>query len=228
MFPFRDRMRSRTTPWWTWGIIAVNVVVFGYELTLTPQELAALFAARGVIPARIPDLAGEGIAAWGTIVGPGLTSMFLHGGVLHLVFNLWYLWIFGDNVEDRLGHGRFLALYFGAGVAATAAHVWANPASTVPTVGASGAIAGVLGAYAVTYPRARVLAVVPIFLFIHIVEVPAWLLLGFWFVLQFASGALAMATTQASSGGVAWWAHVGGFVAGIVLMGLLSLGRARR
>lgn len=227
MFPFRDRIQSRSTPWWTYAIIAANVAVFAYELSLSRPALERLFHTWGVAPQRVP-LEGGDPAAWLAIVGPALVSMFLHGGWLHLILNLWYLWIFGDNVEDRLGHSRYLALYLGAGLAATAAHVVANPGSPVPTVGASGAIAGVLGAYAITYPRARVEAIIPLFIFIHIVEVPAWLMLGFWFVIQFASGAAALATTQASAGGVAWWAHVGGFVAGIALMGLLSVGRSKR
>ena len=178
------------------------------------------------MPARLTGQWDAG-ARGGRELAPILTSMFLHGGWLHLAFNLWFLWIFGDNVEDRLGHARYLFLYLAAGVAATLAHVFANPGSTLPAVGASGAIAGVLGAYLLAYPRARVTTLIPIFVFIHVTVLPAWVVLGMWFALQFLSGALALATTQASAGGVAWWAHIGGFAAGVVLLPVLSIGRRR-
>jgi membrane associated rhomboid family serine protease len=180
----------------------------------------------GVVPARLVEAWTGGQHGWAE-ARTVLSSIFMHGGWLHLIFNMWFLWIFGDNVEDRLGHGRYLVLYLAAGAVASVVHVFANPFSTIPTVGASGAIAGVLGAYFVTYPRARVTTLIPIFVFIHIAELPAWLVLGMWFALQFLSGSLALGTTQASAGGVAWWAHIGGFAAGILLMPLLSVGRPR-
>src|SRR6266568_3754029 len=142
------------------------------------------------------------------------------GGLLHLIGNMWYLWIFGDNVEDRLGHFAYLIFYLLCGLGAGIVHTILNYQIVVPSVGASGAIAGVLGAYVVSYPRARVLTLVPIFIFIQIIEIPAVILLGLWFILQFFSGAAALATTRAGAGGVAWWAHVGGFVIGIILVGL--------
>ncbi|MDX1622806.1 MAG: rhomboid family intramembrane serine protease [Gemmatimonadota bacterium] len=228
MFPFRDRVRATTVPWVTYLVILANVAAFVYELSLGRTGVRDLFREYGVIPAQLADLSLADPAAWGAAAIPVVASMFLHGGWLHLILNMWYLWIFGDNVEDRVGHGRYLLLYLAAGAAGTLLHVWSNPASTVPTVGASGAIAGVLGAYLVTYPKARVLTGIPVFVFIHLVELPAWLLLGMWFVLQFLSGAAALGTTQATAGGVAWWAHIGGFVAGMILMALLKVGRGER
>jgi membrane associated rhomboid family serine protease len=145
-------------------------------------------------------------------VFPFFTSMFLHGGWLHLLGNMLYLYIFGDNVEDALGHVRYLLFYLACGVAASVTHLALNLDSVVPTVGASGAIAGVLGAYFLLYPKAKVLTLLPIFIFIQIVEIPAFLFLGFWFLLQFISGTVASASQNA--GGVAWWAHIGGFAAG--------------
>jgi hypothetical protein len=225
VFPFRDHLRSSTRPWVTAILIAVNVAVFVYELSLGPA-IESLLSTYGVVPARLVEAWTDGQRGWGE-ASSIFSSIFLHGGWLHLIFNMWFLWIFGDNVEDRLGHRLYLVLYLAAGAGAAVAHVFANPSSTIPTVGASGAIAGVLGAYFVTYPRARVTTLIPIFVFIHIAELPAWLVLGMWFALQFLSGSLALGTTQASAGGVAWWGHIGGFAAGILLLPLLSLGRPR-
>jgi membrane associated rhomboid family serine protease len=145
---------------------------------------------------------------------PIFTSMFLHGGWLHFLGNMLYLWIFGDNVEDRLGHLRYLVFYVLCGVAAALLHIFTNHGSTLPTVGASGAIAGVLGAYLVFFPGARVLALVPILFFFQLMELPALIFLGFWFVIQFFSGALSLASQPV--GGTAWWAHIGGFMAGVI------------
>jgi len=150
-----------------------------------------------------------------------VTSMFLHGGWLHLIGNMWYLWIFGDNVEDRLGHGRFLLFYLAAGVVASIIHAALQPGSPMPTVGASGAIAGVLGAYAFAFPRARVLTLVPIFFFIQIIAIPAMVLLGIWFAFQFIAGTMSFGVAR-GSGGVAWWAHIAGFVFGFLVMMLFS------
>jgi hypothetical protein len=210
----------------TLALIAANVAAFAYELSLGPA-LEGFLREYGVVPARLAGQWIAGARGWGELA-PILTAMFIHGGWLHLVLNLWFLWIFGDNVEDRIGHSRYLVLYLAAGTAATLAHVLANPASTLPTVGASGAIAGVLGAYFLAYPRARVTTLIPIFVFIHVAVLPAWIVLGMWFALQFLSGALSLATTQASAGGVAWWAHIGGFAAGVLLMPVLSIGRPGR
>jgi membrane associated rhomboid family serine protease len=147
-----------------------------------------------------------------------VTSMFLHGGWLHLGGNMLYLWVFGDNVEDKLGHMRYLSFYLICGIAASLLHIYIEPTSTMPSLGASGAISGVLGAYIVMFPKARVLTLIPIFIFIQITELPAYIILGFWFILQFLNGMLSVKYALASSGGVAWWAHIGGFVAGLILV----------
>lgn len=227
MFPFRDRIRASVVPWVTYLIVAVNVAVFVYELSLGPA-LPEFMRRNAVVPARLAGLSWSDPLDWVAAARPTLVSMFLHGGWLHLILNMWYLWIFGDNVEDRIGRPRYVALYLASGVAGTLAHVWANPGSPIPTVGASGAIAGILGAYLVTYPRVPVLTGIPVFVFIHLIELPAWVLLGLWFLLQFLSGAAAISTTQVSAGGVAWWAHIGGFVAGMALMVVAKIGRPER
>jgi membrane associated rhomboid family serine protease len=209
MIPLRDENPPLTTPVVTRGLILLNLLVFVFELALGPER-GAFVVDWAVIPARVVAvLSGhEPVAALGTL----LTSMFLHAGWLHLIGNMWYLWIFGDNVEDRFGHVRFLAFYLAGGVTSAAMHVAIYPGSPIPTVGASGAIAAVLGAYAVLYPRARVVTLVPIVFFLQIVSLPALLVLGLWFVFQFFSGAFALG---GAGGGVAWWAHVWGFLFGI-------------
>jgi membrane associated rhomboid family serine protease len=211
MIPLRDDIHSLTTPVVTRALILMNVLAFVFELALGPER-GALVVGWGVIPARVMAVfAGqEQVAALATL----LTSMFLHAGWLHLIGNMWYLWIFGDNVEDRFGHVGFIAFYLASGVASAAMQVAINPGSPIPTVGASGAIAGVLGSYLVLYPRARVVTLVPIVFFLQIVALPALLVLGLWFVFQFFSGAFALGGT---GGGVAWWAHVGGFLFGMAV-----------
>ncbi|MBI5597392.1 MAG: rhomboid family intramembrane serine protease [Elusimicrobia bacterium] len=194
MFPIRDNVPSKSFPFVTWALIAANAAVFYHELTLG-KRLGPFLDAHGLVPAR---------PAFDDFV----TSMFLHGGWTHAVGNLWTLWIFGDNVEDRLGHFRYLAFYLLCGLAAGAVQVVAQPGSAIPVIGASGAIAGVLGAYVFFFPRAKVTTVVPIFIFLHYAEIPAFLYLGVWFLTQLYSGALAI-------GGVAWWAHIGGFLTGV-------------
>jgi len=208
MIPLRDTIPSARVPVVNYAIIAANVVVFLYEASLGPQVEAFIFT-YGLVPRdfTFPSL---------------LTSMFLHGGWLHLLGNMLYLYIFGDNVEDRLGHGRYVIFYLLCGMAAGAVQAAANPDSGVPMVGASGAIAGVSGAYFVFFPTARVVTLVPIFLFLQVVEVPAVFFLLIWFVWQVLSG---VATIGARSGGVAFWAHVGGFISGMVF-GLIMRGRA--
>lgn len=215
MIPLRDDIPARRVPLVTWGLIAVNVLVFLYQLGLAPRELDALIKLRGLIPARYshPDLAANaGFPRDGYL--SFLTSMFLHGGWLHLIANMWSLWIFGDNVEDRMGRLRFLLFYVVCGLAAGALHFFTNLDSTVPTVGASGAIAGVLGAYLVLYPRARVLTLVPIVFIPLFLEIPAVLFLLVWFGLQLLQAWMGLG---GEGGGVAWWAHVGGFATGLLL-----------
>jgi membrane associated rhomboid family serine protease len=203
MIPLRDVIPSRTTPVVTIAIIVVNALVFLYEFSLGP-DVNQFIIAYGLIPAAF---------SWATL----LTSMFLHGGFLHVAGNMLYLWIFGDNVEDRMGHGRFLTFYLLCGTAAALAQTIMSPDSVVPMVGASGAIAGVMGAYFVMYPHSRIVTLVPIFLFIQLIEIPAIFFLGIWFVMQFLSGvgSIATAASRQPAGGVAFWAHVAGFAAGV-------------
>jgi membrane associated rhomboid family serine protease len=201
MIPLRDVIPSRTTPFVTIGLIALNVLAFGFELSLSPGARQVFLRDYGVVPADF---------AWSTLV----SSMFLHGGWLHIIGNMWYLWIFGDNVEDRMGHGRYLVFYLLAGAVAGLAQVVVNVESGIPTIGASGAVAGVMGAYFVLYPRSRVLTLIPLFIFIEIIEIPAVFFLGFWFLMQLFSGAGSIAHTS-GSGGIAFWAHVAGFLVGL-------------
>ena len=201
------------------GLIALNAALFVYELLLG-SSLREFMLQWGFVPERLTLALRFGDEPVVSAVLTLFTSMFLHGGWLHLIGNMWYLWIFGDNVEDRLGHGRYVLFYLGGGLVATLAQYAAAPTSPVPTVGASGAIAAVLGAYAVTYPRARVVTIIPLFLFWPIVVLPALVVLGLWFVFQFFSGALALAWS--APGGVAWWAHIGGFLFGMLAMKLLA------
>jgi membrane associated rhomboid family serine protease len=228
MIPIRDDIPSRTRPVVGISLIAINVLAFFYELTLGPESLEVFIGEYAVVPIRYfssGDFDRFGLVqTFGTadLVIPVFTAMFLHGGWAHVGGNMLYLWIFGDNVEDRMGHGRFLIFYLLCGVLATAAHVFTNANSPVPSLGASGAIAGVLGAYLVLYPRARVVTLVPIFYFIQFIPIPAIILLGFWFLQQFFYGALSLGIESAQTGGVAWWAHIGGFVAGVVLINVFK------
>jgi membrane associated rhomboid family serine protease len=217
MIPLRDSIPSHRWPVVTWILIGVNTWVFLYEVLLGPQ-LEAFVQTWGFVPARYFLLAELEPENWIARYLPLLTSMFLHGGWAHLIGNMIYLYIFGDNVEDRLGRLRFLAFYLLSGIGAGLVHAYLHPASVVPTVGASGAISGVLGGYLLLFPHARVLTLVPIvFIFVQVVELPAVLYLGFWFVMQLISGTVTFALAG-EAGGVAWWAHVGGFVAGMVLV----------
>ncbi len=217
MLPVKDTVPSRNPPVMVWLLIAANTLVFLYELGLPPPELQAFFYRFGLVPARYTH------PEWALVLGfpvddywPFFTSMFLHGGWVHFLGNMWTLWIFGDNVEDRMGPLRFLVFYLLCGIIAGLVHWLTNPHSTIPTVGASGAIAGVMGAYFVLFPYARVIALVPIFFFPFFFEIPAVFYLGMWFVSQLFSGVLALAATG-QVGGIAWWAHVGGFAAGSLL-----------
>jgi membrane associated rhomboid family serine protease len=250
MIPFRDNIPAQRTPLVTILLIGLNAGCFAYQSMLPTAESRAFAYRFGLVPAefqfvgqgpqlitvqfrevvpvgpaRVQRVAAQQFQVEGTWAGaivPLFTSMFLHGGLLHLLGNMWYLWLFGDNVEDRLGHGRFLGLYVLSGLGAGATHVWASWDSLVPTIGASGAVAGVLGAYVITYPYARILTWVPFFYFLWpVIELPAIVFLGIWFLIQALSGAESLGVAP-EQGGVAWWAHIGGFIAGIVLMGLLA------
>ncbi len=218
MIPIRDTVRSETYAIVNSLIIAVNVAVFLVELS-QGQGLNKFIYVYGLVPARygLPE-----ISAYFTVgqqVISFLTFMFLHGGFLHLLGNMWFLYIFGDNVEDRLGHIRYLAFYLLCGLTSGVSHLALNWHSDIPTIGASGAIAGVMGAYFILYPRAKVLTLVPIFFFLHFVELPAFLFLGIWFLFQFLSAT----GGSAQVGGIAWWAHIGGFMFGIVFLKLFEM-----
>src|SRR6058998_3626536 len=218
MIPFRDNIPSRSFPTITVSIIIANVLVFFYELSLGSRSFERFIMQYGVVPTTVLAWP-ESHVPFTAVALPFFTSIFLHGGWLHLIANMWYLWIFGDNVEDRLGPVRYLAFYLIGGIVASIAHYATAPASRVPMVGASGAIAAVLGAYAITFPRARVITLIPFFPFVQIVALPALAVLGLWFVFQFFSGALSLAWS--ARGGVAWWAHIGGFVFGMLAMRVL-------
>ncbi|MEW6547315.1 MAG: rhomboid family intramembrane serine protease [Bacillota bacterium] len=224
MIPLHDDIPSRRYPVVTRLLVAVSVLVFLYEVTLGPRELWLVVHTLGVVPARYLPL--ERLFAYGwVLIIPLVTSIFLHGGWMHLLSNMLYLWIFGDNVEDRMGHGRFLLFYLLAGAIGNAAHILADPTSRVPAIGASGAIAGVLGAYLVSFPSARVATLVPLGIFLTVVQVPAVLFLFGWFLLQLANGVAALGVPSAQQ--VAWWAHIGGFLSGLVLVGFFAGDRRR-
>ena len=213
MFPIRDTNRTSTLPIVTFLLVALNAGLFLYELSLG-SGLGQFMQKFGAVPVDIVTAVSTGRVE-GLV--PLFSSMFLHGGWLHLIGNMLFLWIFGDNVEDRFGHGRFVLFYLSGGVVAIVAHLAANPASTVPTIGASGAVAAVLGAYWFLYPGARVLALVPLGFFIQTAELPARLFLGIWFGLQIVSGLIESGTGAGNTGGVAWWAHIGGFLFGYLI-----------
>ena len=223
MIPFADNQPRKGTPVVTLLLIALNALLFLYELSLGPRLDGFLFQS-AFIPASLYE--PPVILSFGSGLWSGLLSMFLHGGWLHFLGNMMFLWIFGDNVEDRLGHGRYLVFYLLAGYVATFAHAFANPASQIPAIGASGAISGVLGAYLFLHPGARIRTLVFLFVFFTTVEIPAIVFLPLWFLLQLGPGIASIGAADSAQGGVAWFAHIGGFVAGPILMWLL--GRQRR
>jgi membrane associated rhomboid family serine protease len=209
MFPIRDRIRSQSIPVMNLTLIAVNVLVFVYESSLNPIQLDAFIRTFGMVPAELSLLRPS---TWLPLV----SSMFLHGSWIHLITNVWTLFIFGDNVEDRMGSVRYLFFYFFSGVIATLTHAFLSSNIYAPTIGASGAIAAVLGAYFLLYPRARILTFVPIFIIPWLIEIPAFIYLGIWFFSQLSQGFLALGGAAGFSG-IAWWAHIGGFVIGWLL-----------
>jgi membrane associated rhomboid family serine protease len=220
MFPLRDDNPTTITPVLTVALIAINVLVFMYQVSLGPRGDQRLLYQFGAIPAVV--LGEKALPAAVVAVPPVatmFTSMFLHGSIMHLLGNMLYLWIFGNNIEEAMGRVRFLLFYLLTGVIASLAHVLSNPSSTLPSIGASGAISGVLGAYILLYPRARVLTLIFLGFFIRLMYIPAGWVLGIWFVLQLLSGSMA---GQGNGGGVAFWAHIGGFVAGMLLVGLFK------
>jgi membrane associated rhomboid family serine protease len=219
MIPIRNAVPSRYPPVVTWLLIATNCLVFLLQNSLSPADLEEFLRDFALIPARYTAGFVDG-EVYVTDLFSFFTMMFLHGGWLHLIFNMWTLWLFGPTVEDRLGHGRYLAFYLACGLAASIAHVVFNPTSIVPALGASGAIAGVLGCYMRLFPMARVVVVVPIIFIPLFFEVYAFVFVGLWFLVQLFQGTAEL-LLGISAGGVAWWAHVGGFVAGLALGPLL-------
>ena len=217
MIPLRDSTRSRTFPIVNVSLIVINFIVFFKEISLSNQALNQLTFTYGLIPAHVASQLAAG-APLLSLATPFITAMFLHANWLHIIGNMLYLWIFGDNVEDRVGHLPYLFLYLLVGVAGSIVYCLASPASQVPIIGASGAIAGILGAYFVLYPKAKVLTLLPLFFFITLVEIPAVWFLLLWFGMQVLNGF----TTSLDADSVAWWAHIGGFVAGAVLINLFA------
>ncbi|MEM8729845.1 MAG: rhomboid family intramembrane serine protease [Pseudomonadota bacterium] len=206
MFPIRDHNPSGRTPYVTYALMVANVAIFALYMTSLPSQAAlnTFFMTWALVPAEITS--GQG---WVTLV----TSMFLHGGIMHLAGNMLFLWIFGDNLEDEMGHLPYLGFYLAAGIGAGVIHVLSAPGSMVPTVGASGAIAGVMGGYILLFPKARVDILLILIIFFKVFPVPAWIMLGLWFAFQFYGGLGA----DPDAGGVAYWAHAGGFVVGFAL-----------
>jgi membrane associated rhomboid family serine protease len=218
MIPIRDTIKAETYPVVNLSLIAMNVVVFLFELSQGPA-LNRFVYTYGLVPARysVPQIAAYFDSS--QQIFSLLSFMFLHGGFLHLLGNMWILYIFGDNVEDKLGHFRYLVFYLLCGLTSGMSHLFLNWYSEIPTVGASGAIAGVMGAYFILYPGAKVLTLIPIFFFIQFVEIPAFLFLGIWFVFQFLNAAV----SSGQAGGIAWWAHIGGFIFGIIFLKLSDM-----
>jgi membrane associated rhomboid family serine protease len=237
MIPLKDDAPRYSTPYVNYFIVALNVLAFLFELTLPRPSREVFLMQFGFVPARLTALlhGGHWVRSLGVLLPVNesavltvVTAMFLHASWLHLLGNMWFLWIFGDNIEDHLGHFKYLLFYLCSGLAAALLHTFFNSGSPVPSVGASGAIAGVMGAYFVLFPSARVLTLVP-FLFVFFLWLPAWIILGYWFVIQFLSGAAtSIAYSSQTGGGIAFWAHVGGFVAGIAMIKLFPSQRRRR
>lgn len=227
MIPIRDINKTRRTPIVTWALIGANVLIFVATLSLDRAAGEALVMRFGVIPDVLvhgswTTLRGEG-GAIGSLITP-ITSMFLHGGLLHLGSNMLFLHVFGDNVEDVLGRGRFVLFYLVCGLGAVAGQILVDPESVVPMIGASGAISGVLAGYMTLFPHARVVTLVPIFIFIHFMDLPAGFFIVLWFALQLVQGYLSLGIIADGGGGVAWFAHIGGFLAGLVCVRLLYRG----
>lgn len=237
MIPLRDNIPTRTFPFVNYAMIGICGITFLLQM-MSQQQDVSLVERFGMIPARlanpnaeilVPDRTivqtpyGREVREVERLVQPSgvppiltlLTCIFLHGGVMHFLGNMWFLYIFGDNVEDRLGHAGFLVFYLAAGITASLTHWITNTGSPIPTIGASGAVAGVMGAYFMMYPHARVMSILPIFIFIQMIELPAYVFLGIWFAMQFLNGMSVFANGAAA--GVAWWAHIGGFLAGVVV-----------
>jgi len=216
MIPLKNRTPRTSAPVVTVGLIVANTLAFLYELTLPDRLEQAFFMSYAMVPARFLHQLAAPHVPLQTAMLPLVTSMFLHAGWLHLIGNMWFLWIFGGNVEDRLGHLSYLVFYLVCGLGAGLTYVLMSLHSGVPSLGASGAISGVLGAYIVLYPRGRILTLIPLIIFWFTLELPAFLILGYWFAIQFLSGISSVGSRM--TGGVAWWAHIGGFLLGVWLV----------
>lgn len=222
MFPLKDNIQANHFPAVNLWLIIVNIFCFLYEINLG-TSLQAFVSVYGFVPARFVAQQAEIGLGFSQFL-PIFSSMFLHGNFIHLISNMWMLWIFGDNVEDWMGHGRYLLFYLLCGVAAVLAQTLSNPASVAPMIGASGAISGVIGAYFLLYPRAKILTFIPVFFFFYLVDVPAFIFIGLWFLMQFIQGTFHLLTVgNMAQGGIAWWAHVGGFGAGFLLVNLFRV-----
>ncbi|HTT24293.1 MAG TPA: rhomboid family intramembrane serine protease [Candidatus Sulfotelmatobacter sp.] len=225
MFPIKDDQPTYSTPFVNTFLIVLNILIYFYQWTLGPRGELAFAKVYGEVPSHLAAfLAGSPRYTLPEVILPFFTSMFLHGGWMHVLGNMWFLYIFGDNVEDYLGHFKYLVFYVLSGLFAMATQVLINPHSNVPTVGASGAIAGVLGAYFLLYPRARVLT----WFFVFVLYLPAWIVLGEWIVIQFLNGTASLSMNAGRDvGGVAFWAHVGGFLAGMAMIKIFPERRQR-
>lgn len=225
MIPIRDNIPSRRFPVMNAVLIGINVIMFLYEVSLAVPEREAFLRVYGMIPRQVTGIFATEAVSLGDF-GSVFTAMFLHGSWMHIIGNMLFLWVFGDNVEDIVGSWRYLLLYLLAGAVGNFAHVITNPASALPTIGASGAVAGILGAYLVNFAHARVVTLIPLGIFLTTVELPALFFLLFWFVIQLISGFASLGVE--SVGGVAWWAHIGGFLAGVLLVRFLRERRYER
>jgi membrane associated rhomboid family serine protease len=225
MIPLKSEEPRRSLPIVTIILIVANLVIFFYQLSLPPRAANALVSSLGIVPVRAERMLVHPMGRIGPALVPLVTSMFLHGGWLHVLGNMLFLWVFGGNVEDRLGHLRYLGFYLICGIGSGLVHILANWGSALPTIGASGAISGVMGAYIVMFPRSRVLTLVPLIIFFFTFRLPAVLILGYWFVIQFLSGISSLGDID--QGGVAWWAHVGGFLLGAFLVWGVRQSRSR-
>ena len=228
MIPLKDTIPSRSMPYVNIFIIILNFGLFFYELSLGRVELARLLYTYGLIPRRFFYLSQEVSSSFISQFLPLFTSMFLHGGWFHILGNMLFLWIFGDNVEDAMGHFKYFIFYILCGVASSFFHLYLNPLSSVPAVGASGAISGVMGAYFLLFPASRIITLVPFLFFFTLVEIPAFFFLGLWFIFQLFSGAFSLLLRGIPEGGIAWWAHVGGFISGMALRFIFVRKRYRR
>src|SRR5579862_2842933 len=224
MFPIKDDQPRYSTPYVNGFLIGINILIYLFQATLSPRAYEQFARQFGMVPSHLAlFFSGSPKYSFVEAFLPFLTSMFLHAGWMHVLGNMWFLYIFGDNIEDYLGHVKYLGFYLLSGLCAMATQVAIYPHSNIPTVGASGAIAGVLGAYFLLYPRARVLT----WFFVFVLYLPAWVVLGEWFVLQFVSGAATLSAAQGDMGGVAFWAHIGGFISGMAMIKLFPERRRR-